>query len=261
MNTHKLNTRSDGHVHTKLCLHASGEMEEYVQAAISKNLQEIIFLEHMEEGIDAPYRSWLTEEDFDIYFKEIERLKLKYSTVISIKAGVELGYNPHCHDKLLARLKKRNWDKIALSYHFYAVEGARHINLLSRMEDNHARAREIGVDNLLERYFSDLTQAIETIPAVVLCHLDAALRHLPETDIPGKHMDAVLKLLRAVKSKGIKVEINTSGFTYRNDPFPAKTILQAAKDLDLQYVLGSDAHNPKDVGRFFNEAEELFKRL
>ncbi len=45
---------SDNHVHTNLCGHAKGEMEEYVQAAISKRLKCIVFLEHMEEGISAP---------------------------------------------------------------------------------------------------------------------------------------------------------------------------------------------------------------
>ncbi len=261
MDTCKINVLSDGHVHTKLCLHAQGEMEEYVQAAIAKGLQELIFLEHMEEGIDTPYRSWLTEEDFDFYFAEIERLRKQYGNTITIKAGVELGYNPNCHDKIMARLAKRKWDKIAISYHFFAVPGARHINLLSRRKDNHSRAREIGIDVILERYFADLTKAIEIVPADTICHLDAALRHLQETDIPGKHMEAAMKLLKAAKTRGLKVEINTSGFAYRNDPFPATAILQAAKDLNLHYILGSDAHTPEDVGRFFKETEQLLHSL
>ncbi len=41
-------TLTDGHVHTKYCHHATGEMEEYVNSAIAIGLQEIVFLEHME---------------------------------------------------------------------------------------------------------------------------------------------------------------------------------------------------------------------
>lgn len=257
MSNPNLNRFSDGHVHTKLCLHASGEMDEYVQSAINKGLTEIIFLEHMEEGIDTPYRSWLTEDDFDLFFTEIDRLKKAYSEQITIKAGVELGYNPACHDTLMQRLASRKWDKIGLSYHFFAVPGEQHINLLSRMKDNHARARQIGIDLILKRYFADIIQAVEVIPADTLCHLDAPLRHLPETDISGKYIDLSIELLRAVKAKGMNLEINTSGFKYRNDPFPSEKILQAAKEMDINYVLGSDAHTPQDVGRYFEEAEQL----
>lgn len=260
MISNNLNRFSDGHVHTKLCLHASGEMDDYVQSAISKGLKEIIFLEHLEEGIDTSYRSWLTEEDFDFYFAEIERLQAVYSDQITIKAGVELGYNPACHDEIARRLKARKWDKIGLSYHFFAVPGEQHINLLSRIKDNHERARRVGVDLILNTYFDDLIRAVDTLSADTLCHLDAPLRHLPEADIPGQYMDKAVELLRAVKAKGMSVELNTSGFTYRDDPFPSQKIVEAAKDVGTQYVLGSDAHAPKDVGRYFKEAEELLAK-
>jgi len=53
-------TADDRHIHTKLCCHASGEMEEYVLAAIGRDLDGIVFLEHMEEGICCAERTWLT---------------------------------------------------------------------------------------------------------------------------------------------------------------------------------------------------------
>ncbi len=261
MSNQNLNRFSDGHVHTKLCLHATGEMDEYVKNAIAKGLDEIIFLEHMEEGIDAPYRSWLTEDDFDLYFAEIDRLRELHSHQIIIKAGVELGYNPACHDKIISRLNSRKWDKVGLSYHFFAVPGEQHINLLSRMKDNHDRARQIGLDVILKKYFTDIIKAVELVPADTLCHLDAPLRHLQEVNIADQYIDLSIELLRAVKAKGMNVEINTSGFKYRNDPFPSKRILQAAKEIDVNYVLGSDAHAPKDVGRFFKEAEALLTEI
>ena len=45
-----IDLRTDGHVHTSLCNHASGTMEEYVKAAIGKGLEAIVFLEHLETG-------------------------------------------------------------------------------------------------------------------------------------------------------------------------------------------------------------------
>ena len=46
----------DYHVHTSLCNHASGTMEQYVQAAVAKGLNTICFLDHLtlqEAGRDS----------------------------------------------------------------------------------------------------------------------------------------------------------------------------------------------------------------
>ena len=43
-------------------------MEQYVQSAIGKGLRHMVFLEHLEEGINYPERTWLTEEDFGLLF-------------------------------------------------------------------------------------------------------------------------------------------------------------------------------------------------
>ncbi len=87
----------DIHIHTRFCGHATGEMEEYVQAAIQKKLKKIIFLEHMEEGIRYfQGKTWLSEDDFDAYFAEGQRLRSTYAAEIEIGLGVECGYNPDC---------------------------------------------------------------------------------------------------------------------------------------------------------------------
>ena len=96
--SYTLPTNSDGHIHTKYCHHAIGEMEEYVLCGIEKGLEEIVFLEHMEAGIHYFEKTWLTEDDFDIYFSEGKRLQKKFQDIsnlqqempfiIATKAGV-----------------------------------------------------------------------------------------------------------------------------------------------------------------------------
>lgn len=247
-----MNLLFDGHIHTKLCNHASGEMEEYVQAAIAIGLEEMVFLEHMEEGIRSPLKTWLNEQDFDIYFKEGKRLQEKYHDRISVKLGVEVGYNPHCKEALLERLARRKWDAIGLSYHFFSPShNTPHINLLSRDPKHHKRAREFGIEKIFKTYLADLTEAVTIIPATTLCHLDAALRHLPEADITTSFLPEITSLLKTVKSRNLFLEINTSGIDFRKDIFPTKIIRDIARDLDIPFCLGSDAHKPSDVGRHF----------
>lgn len=259
MSSPLLDTLSDGHVHTKLCRHATGEMEEYVLSAIKCGLREIIFLEHMEEGIKSPIITWLSEEDFDLYFIEGHRLKEKYKEKIQVKLGVELGYNALCRSKLLDRIQARQWDKISLSYHFYPVAGEPHINLLSRSPQNTIRVRQRHPHQIAKAYLEGLIDAVDYFPGHTLSHLDAALRHIPEINFAKHHLPLVKRLLEAVKKKGMSLELNTSGYEYQTDCFPEKAIIRLAKNMDIPFVVGSDAHKPQDVGRHFNRVTQTLQ--
>lgn len=246
-----INLASDGHVHTRLCNHAVGEMEDYVIAAIQCELTEIIFLEHLEAGISTPERTWLNDEDFDYYFREGDRLREAYKDKIAIGTGVELGYNQEYENELLEKLASRPWDRVGISCHFLKIPGTQeHINLLSRKSTS--IAKQLGVNSLLSSYLETLILAVKNIPGDVLCHLDAALRHVPGVMFTEIHMKQVDMLLATVKQRGMSLELNTSGIPMRNEVFPSKKMLTMALAYDIPLLAGSDAHQPQDVGRFFS---------
>lgn len=245
--------RYDTHVHTKMCGHAIGEMEEYVVAAVQKDLQGIVFLEHMEEGIVIPQSSWLSEDDFDFYFTEGQRLKDKYSGKIHIGLGVECGYNPTCKEQLKRRLKKRSWDQIGISCHFLEIEGeTQHLNLLSKKPESVKRANRFYTPDLFSRYLDILTEAITEIDGTVLCHLDAAFRWVEDHKLTSEHFEKINHLLAKAAHKNMALEINTSGITIRNEPFPTQNIIELAQKHKMTIQLGSDAHKPEDVGNYFD---------
>lgn len=249
----KLTLLTDGHVHTKYCHHAKGEMEEYVLNAISKGLKEIVFLEHMEAGVHYFESTWLTETDFDTYFSKGYRLQKQYAHKIKVSLGVEVGYSPTHKEELLERLAKRNWDRIGVSYHFMPhVKGTQHLNLVSRKKSNIQAIDAIGCGQTLKKYFSTLTEAVLVLPGTVLCHLDAALRFQPGIKIDEEYTGQIRTLLKEVKRKGMALEINASGFTIRGTPFPAPFIVKEALTLGIPLLPGSDAHKPEDVGRDFD---------
>ncbi len=249
---------ADTHVHTSLCRHASGTMEEYVSAAVDKGLKRLVFLEHLEEGINAPVRSWLTEENFDYYFEEGFRLKQAYAELIRVDLGVEVGYNPDCSEMILSRLQQRNWARIGLSCHFFTVDGHdAHLNVLSRNKQSIDIIESYGTGRLLTRYFDTLIEAVKTIPADVLCHLDAGLRHQPGYKLDKSHWAQIETLLDALKSQEMALEINTSGYAYRGQPFPLPAIIDMARQRTIGFSVGSDAHSPKEVGRHFDQAARL----
>lgn len=244
----------DSHVHTHFCGHATGEMEEYVQSAIQKNIKKMIFLEHMEEGIrHTQGKTWLSEEDFDSYFSEGQRLRTSYQGKIEIGLGVECGYNSDYCEQLKTRLLRRQWDQIGISCHFLKFDGVpHHLNLFSSKEENILLARQIGPEKILDRYFTTLSEAVEVLPGTMLCHLDGALRFLPEITLTESHYELIDKLLRTVKHKGLAIEINTSGLVIRQEQFPNRRIISMARVYDIPFILSSDAHKPDDVGRYFD---------
>ena len=80
------------HNHTALCGHATGTLDEYINAAIEKGVAEFGFSdhapvpEHLRDGISmAPYEA-------EIYIGEVLNKKAEYSGRIDIKLGFEVDF-------------------------------------------------------------------------------------------------------------------------------------------------------------------------
>jgi histidinol-phosphatase (PHP family) len=260
MQTPVIDTTVDGHVHTSLCHHAQGQMEEYVLSAIDRGLRKLIFLEHLEVGIEYFECTWLTEEDFAQYHAEGKRLQEKYRSRIEIGLGVEVGYNPRFQEKLLQLLAMHTWDRIGISYHFLET-AAGHLNMVSSKRTNIESLDSYGVNEVIRRYYNDLQEAVEKLPGQVLCHIDAVLRHHPDVQFTPEHHELIDGLLDGVARKNMAVEVNTSGYRTKGHPYPSPALLKRVLARNIPLVAGSDAHRPEDVGRYFNRLPELLKVL
>lgn len=255
-----IDTTVDGHVHTRLCHHARGEMEDYVVSAIDRGLNKIFFLEHLEVDINYFESTWLTDADFDYYHAEGKRLQDKYKDIIAIGLGVEVGYNPRNLKQIRQKLARHAWDRIGISYHFFETN-SRHYNMVSRKQVNVDTLDQFGVDKVINTYYQNLLEAVENLPGQVLCHIDAVLRHHPEVSFTTEHYDRIDKLLAAVAKKNMALEVNTSGYKTRDEPYPSLTILKKAVNRKIPLMAGSDAHRPEDVGRFFDRLPELIRLI
>jgi histidinol-phosphatase (PHP family) len=227
-------------------------MEEYVLAAIKAGMREICFLEHMEEGIDSHRTTWLTENDFTFYFNEGEKLKKKYAQRLNIGIGVEVGYNPEHIGSLQKRLSQRNWDRIGLSYHFHRPpEKNYHLNLVSKSDKRLQQLTLKHAQRIEETYYTSLTDAVEKIPATVVCHLDGVLRYYKGRDQLEPPWHLIEALLDAMQKRKIALEVNTSGLAIRGEVFPCRKILAMAVQRKLPLLAGSDSHRPEDIGHGF----------
>lgn len=255
-----IDTTIDGHVHTKLCHHARGEMEDYVQVAIKRGLKKLIFLEHLEVGINYFESTWLTEGDFIYYHEEGRRLQEKYQGSLEIGLGIEVGYNPSYIEEIKRRLALHSWDRIGISYHFLATDSV-HLNLVSSKQINIDALDDLGVNEVVKRYYKNLQEAVEKLPGQVLCHIDAVLRHHPKIETTPEHDRLIDGLLDVVARNNMSLEVNTSGYKIKDEPFPSLSILKKAVKRSIPLVAGSDAHRPEDVGRYFDRLPGLMEEI
>lgn len=228
--------------------------------AIERGLKKIVFLEHLETGINYFDTTWLTDDDFERYFHEGRRLQRQYQGRIEIGLGVEAGFNPERADEILERLGRYQWDSIGISYHFLEADG-KHLNLVSSKERNIAALDKLGVDRVVTSYFHHLQEAILKLPGTVLCHFDAVLRYHPEVTDLNRYPEQIDKLLDAVVLKNMAVEVNASGFKIRNEPYPSVSLLRKVVKRKIPLTAGSDAHRPQDVGRYFDRLDDLVRSL
>jgi len=235
-------------------------MEEYVLAAIDKGLAGIFFLEHMETNVDYFESTWLTDEDFDRYFAEGRRLQEIYSAKLNIGLGVEVGYNPGHLAETQKRLTLHQWDRIGLSYHFIRADYG-YLNVVSKKQINLDYSKQLGTDGVISSYYTGLREAVENIPADVLCHLDAVLRHIPNISYSTEHERLINELLDAIAARGMAVEVNMSGYPIRGEPYPSIALLKEVVSRGIPLVAGSDAHRPEDVGRYFDRLPALQEKI
>ncbi len=259
-NSRQFAVERDCHVHTRLCHHAEGEMAEYVQAALHKDLKGLVFLEHFETGINYFEPTWLNEDDFALYFEQGLSLREEYRGRLEIGLGVEVGYNPSRINETREFLSRYNWDLIGLSYHYYEYEG-RHINMLSHKQQNMDEFSAIGVEVVIRDYLRGLLEGLRQLPINVICHLDAALRHHNEVIFNEEHLELIRLILSEIAARGLALEINTSGFAHRGEPYPKGWIIRQALEMGIKTTVGSDAHRPTEVGRYFEHLNPWLLQL
>lgn len=242
----------DYHVHTPLCNHARGSMDAYVRRALDLGLAEICFLDHLTVGQDGRGLS-MEPEEVALYYRAARRLGRRYAGQIQIKVGLEIDFNPSCVDFV---------KRITESYAFDVLGGSVHFldrwNLVSRRSMGSSPFE--GSEALVDRYLDEMGRMLENIFFDVICHLDVAKKFVawgrPEE---GEKMGGIL---RTIGASGLCVEVNTSGYGHpTGEAYPSRELLRQCRELGIGVTLGSDAHEPHEVGRDFARGAALLNEV
>lgn len=246
----------DYHIHTSLCGHAEGEMEEFVQVAITRGLKEIGFADHLpmyfRSETERDPSIAMTEAQLPMYLAEIQRLNEQYPQM-SIKCGIEADYIPGQEQRLAEVLKSYNFDYVLGSIHFLDQWGFDDSRYLSVYEG-------WSIDDLYTKYFDVLKQAAASGLFDVLAHPDLIKKFGFR---PQGNLDTLYdEVVRVISRFDLCVEVNTAGWRYpAGEMYPAVGFLEACYRYQIPVSLGSDAHCPEQVGQDLDKAVQILKGI
>ena len=240
----------DYHVHTSLCNHATGSMEEYVRAAVGKGLETICFLDHLtfqKAGRDNA----MFPREVPMYVNAARRLARQYRDRIQVRVGLEIDFSPRHVDRCIEVVNTFDLDVVGSSIHFLDGE-----DVVSR---HSAWARgDISADVVYPTYLAVLESMLDYDYFDVICHLDLPKKYgnRPSPSV----IEGFADLLTLVREKDLAVELNTSGLHCPvKEAFPSPELLGRCAQLGIPVTFGSDAHSPETVGRDFDRGRDLLQ--
>jgi histidinol-phosphatase (PHP family) len=240
----------DYHVHTSLCNHARGSMEQYVHAAISKGLTTICFLDHLTFQ-EAGRRNAMHPREVPMYVYAIRRLARHYRDRINVRVGLEVDFSPRHVDRCREIVDTFDLDVVGGSVHF--IDGEDVVSGKSAWACGQLDAEEV-----YPKYLEVMKAMLDCGYIDVICHLDLPKKYNRR---PSPSMaEGFIDMLEKIRARGLAVELNTSGFDYPvKEAFPSPDLLGRCAELRIPVVVGSDAHSPDSVGREFERARKLLK--
>ena len=238
----------DLHNHTKLCNHADGEIEEYIEKAIECGSKYFGFSDHAPMDFDPKYR--MTFSDMKDYEKNVLSAKEKYKDKIEILLGYEVDYlKGHMDERILST----DVDYLIGSVHFIEGWGFDNPEFIGKWDEQ-------DIDEIWQKYFDTIQEMAESKLFDIVGHLDLikVFKFMPK----GNISKMAKKALIAIKKSDMTLELNVAG--YRKDvkeAYPSLELLTLAYDLDIPITFASDAHKPEQVGLYNDKIIKLAKEV
>ena len=261
----------DYHIHTKLCRHGKGELEDFVKSAINKGLVEIGFNEHYPEEfllkkLPKKYHYLIPIEDYSMkteefptYVDQVLHLREKYKDKIKVKLGAEFDFLPQEATFLKNQIDKYEFDYVYGSIHQifmddkpFAFDDSRFMQLYD----------DYDIDDCYNVYFLSLHALIKSNLFDVASHIDIIKKYGKRPKDKKKYNEIIDQTIEILKKNDQVIELNTAGSRKPVKEFyPEDFILKKAYENGIELTLGSDAHQPDEVGHKFDEAIKKLKKI
>jgi histidinol-phosphatase (PHP family) len=240
--------RTDYHLHTPLCGHATGAPRDYVLAAQREGLVEIGFSDH--NPMPTQFDDWrMAPDQLPQYLALIEDARREFPRY-PIRLGLECDFIPGHEGHIKTLTGQANWDYLIGSVHYvtpdWDIDNPKHLK----------RWNEQPVEDIWQAYFAAYTKMVESCLFDFLAHPDLVKKfgHRPKGDLSRFYRE----MLDAAAEAGSVLEVSTAGL--RKDVkeiYPSRDFLEEAYRRHIPIVINSDAHAPEEVAYEFDRAYKL----
>ncbi len=258
----------DYHVHTQHSIDAAGTISQYCDQAVKIGLEEICFTNHCEldperddsyikfNGEREPFsRAGLLKLQSEI-FDARDRYKTKG---LIVKFGIEVGYY-----KGIKQALREITQGIDLDFMIGAVHCLEHICIDSSRECK-SYFNDHSAQKYIEQYYDLVASLIQCGMFDSLAHIDVYKKYGrdhygPElTRIPQQIVNEIFAMQ---KDNHIALELNTAGMRFMKEFYPAPALMKIARAQGVDMItIGSDSHNPADLGKDLEVATQQLKSL
>lgn len=190
--------------------------------------------------------------DFQKHCEHIR--KVSAQSGLKLFVGFEIDFFTYSgwFDELQDFLKQLDYDYVITGNHMLFDENC--ANLID-LYDMPIFYHDVVLQNeLLQRHFETIEKAVKSGVFKFLAHLDYA-RRLGNICSAENFMPEKLKILDALQSQNIGMEISTKGLRKINDFYPSEKILAEAAKRSISFVISDDAHAVAELGDRFDLAE------
>lgn len=232
------------HTHTRWCKHATGEIEDYIRAAITCGLEELAITEHVPQRDNFDYNRMQWRE-FAAYNEELDQMIDKYRGQILVRKGFECEYYPE---------SLKDYETFRDQYGYRLLVLAQHTTIDKR-HDSFCMTNP----RQLRQYAADTCQGLESGMFAFLAHPDVIMCSYRRVD---DHVRETMgRIFSTCQRLHIPVEINANGYHYDRG-YPCREIWRLAADYDLDCLVNSDAHRPENLyGPGIAACEQMAREL
>ena len=267
MNKLKLISLHGGHS-GQYCNHADGQLEDIIQQYIKLGFTKVGITEHIPPISDkflypdekkANLSALDINKNFENYFKNIQNLKKKYASQITIFKGMETetytGYVDHVK-KLILKFKPD-----------YIVGSVHHIDDIcfdySKEEYDKIALKCGSYQSMYEKYFDLQYDMIKELKPFIVGHFDHIRiydKNYKKRLLKPKTIKKILRNLELIKSLNLVMDFNLHPLTKgEEEPYITASILKIVKEKKIQIVPGDDSHSVSQAGLNVDKAVEILK--
>lgn len=256
----------DCHTHTQFSMDSEADINAMIKKAKELKLAAYAITDHCECNCWYPKEHYENTElfdyfnykdDFEASLSAVTELKEKYSD-FNLICGTELG-QPLADLEIAEKcIADSRLDFVISSVH--QIKDEKDFFYI-----NYYHMSTAEINNLLERYFSEVYELCKWGKFDVLGHLTYCLRYMKIRNGITPNMklfdEIIAESLRTLADKGKGIEINTSGIRQGfGTTFPSLKYIKLFREFGGKIIsIGSDAHKVRDLGANIAEGTELAK--